>query len=71
MEQFNWQDMLLTTVALYLLLFVLTGCSVIEVKPRQGELPKIELNAAKNICTKDLDAEIRSQKIVLTCEIKL
>ena len=71
MEQFDWQTMLLTTVALYLLLFVLTGCSFIEVKPRPGELPKIELNTAENICTKELDAKIRSREIVLTCEIAI
>lgn len=71
MKNSDLWDIILASMAVYLLLFVLTGCSIIEVKPRDGELPKIELNAAKNICTKDLDAEIRSQKIVLTCEIKL
>ena len=50
---------------------LLQSCSVIGIEHREGNLPKIKINGAEEICTEKLKAEIKTDKFLIECRVKL
>lgn len=43
----------------------------ITIEHRDGQRPSIECEDCKNFCTKDVDIELKSDKILFECVIKI
>lgn len=69
----NTKEMLITSIILGLLLILLSGCSSIDVEHQHGKMPKISLESETldKICTKDFDADVKTDQFILSCDIAL
>lgn len=48
-----------------------SGCGILDIEHRDGELPKVDIKGAEKYCTETLKARVKSGAITFTCEIKL
>lgn len=73
MSKDDIKEVLIASICMWLLLFLLTGCSSIEIEHRNGTMPKIDIKSeiVDSICTKDFDADIKTDEFLITCEISI
>lgn len=73
MSKEDIKEVLIAGICMWLLLFLLTGCSSIEIIHREGRMPKVDVESETmdKICTKDFDADIKTDQFIISCEIAI
>ena len=73
MSKDDFKEVLIAGIYMWLLLFLITGCSSIDVQHRPGKMPKLSLESETldKICTKDFDADIKTDQFIISCDIAL
>jgi hypothetical protein len=73
MSKDDIKEVLIASICMWLLLFLLTGCSSIEIIHREGRMPKVEVESEfmDKLCTKDFDANIKTDQFIISCDIAL
>lgn len=65
------KEIIITAMILWILLFILSGCSYISITHRDGELPDISIERMEKFCDYDFDTDIDSNGVIFTCAMKL
>lgn len=51
--------------------FVTSGCSVITVTHKEGDLPQVDILAGSNFCDEKFKAKVRDDELIFICRKKL
>lgn len=73
MSDEDFKEVLIAGFLLWLFLWLLTGCATIGLEHRPGKMPKLSLESETldKICTKDFDADIKTDQFIISCDIAL
>ena len=73
MSKEELKDVLIASIVLWVLLYLMTGCSNISVEHEHGKMPKLDFKSKTidSFCTKDFDADIKSDQFIISCDIAL
>lgn len=73
MSDNDFKEVLIASFLLWMILWLLSGCATIEIEHRPGKTPKLSLESETldKICTKDFDADIKTDSFVISCDVKL
>lgn len=73
MSDQDLKDVLIASLLVFIFLFMFTGCTSIEVIHREGRMPKVEMKSEffDKLCTKDFDAEVKTDQFIISCEIAI
>lgn len=73
MSDDDFKEVLIASFLLWTFLWLLTGCGTIEIEHRPGAMPKLSLESETldKICTKDFDADIKTDQFIISCDIAL
>jgi hypothetical protein len=73
MSKDDIKEVLIAGICMWLLLFLISGCSSIDVVHQPGKMPKLDFKneTLDKICTKDFDADIKADSFVISCDIAL
>lgn len=73
MSRDDIEEMLITSILLLIFLHMLAGCSSIDIVHRPNNTPKVEIKSEflDALCSKDFDADIKTDQFLITCEVAL